>query len=201
MRKLIIIVLVILILISLFLAFVAIPSQTARIYGPPASWLTLFQRVQYSAQLLWYDGLLTRSLNAQAPPLEEATVASLQAAMQSGQLSAESLTQAYLARIDELDPKINSVIERNPDALALAKQLDDERKAGKTRGAMHGIPVLIKDNIDTADKMMTAAGSLALAGASAPRDAFIVEQLRKAGAVILGKTNLSEWANCNCSRF
>ncbi len=144
--------------------------------------------------------LFTRSLNAQAPPLEEATVASLQAAMQGGQLTAEALAQAYLARIDELDPKINSVIERNPDALAIAKQLDDERKAGKTRGALHGIPVLIKDNIDTADKMMTTAGSLALAGASAPRDAFIVEQLRKAGAVILGKTNLSEWANFRSSK-
>ena len=143
---------------------------------------------------------ITRTLKAQPPQLEEASVTALQTAMAAGQLTAQSLTQAYLKRINEFDPKINAVIERNPDALAIAQQLDDERQAGKTRGALHGIPVLIKDNIDTADRMMTTAGSLALAGSNAPRDAFIVAQLRKAGAVILGKTNLSEWANFRSSK-
>ena len=100
------------------------------------------------------------------------------------------------ARIKALDPKLNSIVEINPDALAIASELDRERKAGRVRGALHGIPVLIKDNIDTADKMKTTAGSLALLDAPTPqRDAFIVAQLRAAGAVILGKTNLSEWAN------
>jgi amidase len=104
----------------------------------------------------------------------------------------------YLERIDSLDkngPKVNSVIEVNPDALAIASALDEERAAGKTRGPLHGIPILIKDNIDTHDKMQTTAGSLALEGNIAARDAFIIERLRRAGAIILGKTNLSEWAN------
>jgi amidase len=128
--------------------------------------------------------------------LENATVASLQSAMASGQASAKSIAQGYLARIADIDKKLNSIIELNPDALAIAERCDAERKAGKTRGPLHGIPVLIKDNIDTADKMKTTAGSLALAEAPTPKqDAFIVKQLRDAGAVILGKTNLSEWAN------
>jgi hypothetical protein len=97
--------------------------------------------------------------------------------------------------MDKHGPAINSVIELNPDALAIAEALDRERKEGKARGPLHGIPVLIKDNIDTADKMMTTAGSLALADSTPPKDAFVVERLRDAGAVILGKTNLSEWAN------
>src|SRR5207248_166615 len=102
----------------------------------------------------------------------------------------------YLTRIADIDKKLNSIIELNPDALAIADQMDRERKAGKVRGPLHGIPVLIKDNIDTADKMKTTAGSLALLDAPKPKqDAFIVKQLREAGAVILGKTNLSEWAN------
>jgi amidase len=143
---------------------------------------------------------ITRSLKAQPVALEEATVAALQSALAAGQFTAQSLAQAYLARIDELDAKLHSVIERNPDALAIARQLDEERQAGKTCGALHGIPVLIKDNIDTADRMMTTAGSLALAGNIAPRDAFIIKGLRKAGAVILGKTNLSEWANFRSSK-
>jgi amidase len=128
----------------------------------------------------------------------EATIEDLQAQMGSGRLTAVKLTQAYLDRIAEIDkagPKLNSVIELNPDALALAQQLDDERRAGKVRGPLHGIPILLKDNIATADQMQTTAGSLALVGAKPPHDAVIVRQLRAAGVVILGKTNLSEWAN------
>lgn len=135
--------------------------------------------------------------------LEEASVSDLQAAMTSAELSAETLTQYYLDQIQSLDktgPKLNSVIELNPDALELAKTLDQERQEGKTRGSLHGIPVLIKDNIDTHDKMMTTAGSLALEGSVAKKDAFIVHKLREAGAILLGKTNLSEWANFRSSR-
>ncbi|HEX4946352.1 MAG TPA: amidase [Blastocatellia bacterium] len=133
--------------------------------------------------------------------LDEVTINDLQAAMQSGKYSAVAITEKYLARIAAIDKATtNAVIETNPDALQIAAQLDQERKAGKVRGALHGIPVLIKDNIDTADKMQTTAGSLALAGSRAPRDAPIVEQLRAAGAVLLGKTNLSEWANFRASK-
>ncbi len=129
-------------------------------------------------------------------PLEEATVASLHAAMTSGQTTAKKITQGYLARIAKIDKSINSIIELNPDALTIAEQMDRERKTGKVRGPLHGIPVVIKDNIDTADKMKTTAGSLALADAPTPaKDAFIVSRLREAGAVLIGKTNLSEWAN------
>lgn len=129
---------------------------------------------------------------------EETTIADLQEALRSGRHTSRSITQAYLERIQEVDkqgPALNSVIELNPEALAIAENLDGERKAGRVRGALHGIPVLIKDNIDTADRMQTTAGSLALVGQPAPRDAYIVEKLRASGAVILGKTNLSEWAN------
>jgi len=135
--------------------------------------------------------------------LNEATILGLQENMQSGKFTSERLTNLYLNRIELLNkkgPKFNAVIELNPDAVSIAKQMDEERKAGKTRGPLHGIPVLIKDNIDTADKMMTTAGSLALAGNIAPKDAFIVTQLRNAGAVLLGKTNLSEWANFRSTR-
>lgn len=135
--------------------------------------------------------------------ISEAGVMALQAAMQSGKTSSQALVRAYLARIkayDKSGPRINSVIEINPDALIIARELDRERKAGKVRGPLHGIPVLIKDNIATADKMQTTAGSLALVGSRAARDAFIVTRLRDAGAVILGKTNLSEWANFRSSR-
>jgi amidase len=134
--------------------------------------------------------------------LEEAKISDLQDGMTSGRYSAHSITEKYLARIDGVDkhgPMLNSVIEVNPDALAIADALDKERKAKGARGPMHGIPVLIKDNLDTGDKMMTTAGSLALAGPSAPKDAFVVKKLRDAGAVILGKTNLSEWANIRSS--
>ena len=133
----------------------------------------------------------------------EITIRELQNKMKSGEYTARSITQAYLDRITEIDkdgPKLNSVIELNPDALTIADALDAERKNGKVRGNMHGIPVLIKDNIDTADKMQTTAGSIALEGNIARSDAFIVEQLRKAGAIIIGKTNLSEWANFRSDR-
>ena len=131
-------------------------------------------------------------------PFAEATIDDLQARMQAGTLAARELTAAYLERIAQIDqsgPTLKSVIEVNPDALAIATALDAERKAGQVRGPLHGIPVLIKDNIATADKMETTAGSLALVGSKPPHDAEIVTRLRAAGAVILGKTNLSEWAN------
>jgi amidase len=130
--------------------------------------------------------------------LEEATIADLQKKMASGEESSRSLTQTYLVRIEALDrkgPELRSVLETNPDAMAIADKLDAERKAGKLRGPLHGIPILVKDNIGTADRMTTTAGSLALEGSIPAADAFIVGRLREAGAVILGKTNLSEWAN------
>jgi amidase len=134
--------------------------------------------------------------------LEEATVADLQARMQSGRETSRSLVDKYLARIDAIDrsgPTLHSVIEINPDAQSIADALDAERKTKGPRGPLHGIPILIKDNIATADRMMTTAGSLALVGATPPSDAFLVTQLRAAGAVILGKANLSEWANFRSS--
>jgi amidase len=130
--------------------------------------------------------------------MQEYTILELQSLMNTGNLTSRNLTQSYLERIDAIDksgPKINSVIETNPDALAIASSLDDERRNGKTRGPLHGIPILIKDNIGTHDRMQTTSGSLALEGHIPPLDAFIVKKLRSAGAVILGKTNLSEWAN------
>jgi amidase len=123
--------------------------------------------------------------------------------MAAGRLTARTLVGAYLARIEFIDrkgPRLASVIELNPDARAIASERDRERKAGRVRGPLHGIPVLLKDNIATGDRMSTSAGSLALAGVRAPRDAFIAAQLREAGAVILGKTNLSEWANFRSTR-
>ena len=130
--------------------------------------------------------------------LEEATAAQLQEFMSSGRYSARQIAEMYLRRIDEIDrtgPALRSVIEVNPDALTIADQLDAERKTRGPRGPLHGVPVLIKDNIDTADRMLTTAGSLALEGSTPSRDAFLVQRLRAAGVVILGKTNLSEWAN------
>ncbi len=135
--------------------------------------------------------------------LKELTIDQLQQKMKDGQYTSRSITDRYLKRIADLDkngPALNSVIELNPDATSIADKMDEERKAGKIRGPLHGIPVLIKDNIDTADKMMTTAGSLALVGNIAKKDAFIVQRLREAGAVLLGKTNLSEWANFRSSR-
>ena len=128
-------------------------------------------------------------------PVEEKSINQLQEAMRSGVMTSRAITEAYRARIAEMDKDLRSVIELNPDALAVADAMDAERKNGKIRGPLHGIPILIKDNVGTADKMETTAGSLALVGARPPRDAFLVERLRAAGAVILGKTNLSEWAN------
>lgn len=130
--------------------------------------------------------------------LEEFTIPELQEAMASGQYTSRRLVELYLARIEEIDrhgPALRSVIEVNPDALAIAEELDAERRERGARGPLHGIPVLLKDNIDTADRMATSAGSLALATSIAPRDAHLVGRLRAAGAVILAKTNLSEWAN------
>jgi amidase len=127
--------------------------------------------------------------------VEELTITQLQDAMRRGVQTSSSICTAYLARIAAFDPKLHAVLETNHDALALADRLDAERKAGKLRGPLHGIPVLIKDNIATGDRMMTTAGSLALVGTTPPRDAPLVAKLRAAGAVILGKTNLSEWAN------
>lgn len=136
-------------------------------------------------------------------PLAEATVTQLQEAMARGERTARGLVELYLARIALLDrkgPRLGSVIELNPDAVGIADERDAERRAGKLRGPLHGIPVLIKDNIDTADRMSTSAGSLLLEGAIAARDATIVTRLRAAGAVLLGKTNLSEWANFRSTR-
>ncbi|HEX8691079.1 MAG TPA: amidase [Longimicrobium sp.] len=141
-----------------------------------------------------------------APPdfeLEETTVAELRDAMRSGRLTAQRIAEQYLERIEEVDrrgPALHSIIELNPDALDIARQLDRERREGRVRGPLHGIPVLLKDNVDTGDRMRTSAGSLALAEHPAPRDAFIAARLRAAGAVILGKTNLSEWANFRSTR-
>jgi amidase len=145
----------------------------------------------------------------QSPPLPSAfelsdlSVAQLQDALTSGKYTSRRLVELYLRRMSEIDtagPHLRSVLETNPDALAIADGLDAERKAKGPRGPLHGIPVLVKDNIDTGDRMLTTAGSLALVGAPAPRDAFIVERLRDAGAVVLGKTNLSEWANIRSTR-
>lgn len=135
--------------------------------------------------------------------LDEASVADLRSAMRSGQRTAASIAQAYLERMDAVDrtgPAIQAVIERNPDAMALAEALDRERREKGVRGPLHGIPVLLKDNIDTGDRMRTSAGSLALADHVAKEDAFLVTRLRQAGCVILGKANLSEWANFRGAR-
>lgn len=141
------------------------------------------------------------AMSSQTPSafeLEEVTVVELQEGMRSGKYTARSITEMYLARIEEIDtqgPAVNAILEINPDALAIADALDEERRAKGVRGPLHGIPVLLKDNMDTADKMRTTAGSLALAGSTVSQDAFVVQRLREAGAILLGKTNLSEWAN------
>lgn len=130
--------------------------------------------------------------------MEEFTILELQEKMNSGELSARTITELYLERISSIDkwgPEINAVIELNPDALEIADKLDVERASNQIRGPLHGIPVMLKDNFDTADKMMTTAGSLALSGNYASQDSFAAHKLREAGALILGKTNLSEWAN------
>lgn len=134
--------------------------------------------------------------------LDEITIADLQDGMKSGKFTARALVEKYSQRIDEIDksgPVVNSIIEMNPDALSIADALDQERKAKGPRGPLHGVPVLIKDNIDTADQMMTTAGSLALLGSKPAQDSMVAKKLRSAGAIILGKTNLSEWANIRSS--
>jgi amidase len=151
-----------------------------------------------SVAAAWLSATLAQT---PAPPrfdLDELTIADLQQRMQAGRATARSIAEQYIARIEAVDrsgPSLHSVIEMNPDALAIADQLDAERRSGRVRGPLHGIPILVKDNIATADRMMTTAGSLALAGVKPPADAFVAARLRDAGAVILGKTNLSEWAN------
>src|SRR5262245_44669664 len=135
--------------------------------------------------------------------LEEATVADLQRGMESGKWTARSIAEAYLTRIDEVDrrgPTLCSILEVNPDALSIADELDRERQARGPRGPLHGIPVLIKDNIDTHHRMTTTAGSLALEGSIPAQDSTVAKKLREAGAVLLAKTNLSEWANIRSSR-
>jgi len=127
--------------------------------------------------------------------VEEATVGALRDSMDAGRTTSRAIVQAYLDRIARLDPSLRSILELNPDALAIADGLDRERRERGARGALHGIPVILKDNVSTGDRMETTAGSLALSGNRAPRDAFLVARLRAAGAVILGKANLSEWAN------
>src|SRR5437016_6805830 len=144
----------------------------------------------------------TRAPDVKPFELDEMTIADLQAGMSSGKFTARSITEKYLTRIDAIDkqgPAINSVLELNSDALAMADAADKERRDKGARGPLHGIPVLIKDNIDTADRMETTAGSLAMLGSRCTKDAFVVQKLREAGAVILGKTNLSEWANIRSS--
>src|SRR5215212_9629797 len=135
--------------------------------------------------------------------MEELSFTELQQRLSDGRLTSRGLTEWYLARIaaiDQAGPLLKAVIEVNPDALAMADALDAERQAGAVRGPLHGLPLLIKDNIDTADQMQTTAGSLALAGWHAPHDATVAERLRAAGVVLLGKTNLSEWANFRSTR-
>src|SRR5579871_4912622 len=134
--------------------------------------------------------------------LDEITIADLQEGMKSGRFTARSLVEKYTSRIEEVDkngPHLNSIIEMNPDATAIAESLDRERQEKGPRGPLHGVPIVIKDNLDTADKMMTTAGSLALVGARPPKDSYVAQKLRAAGAVILGKTNPSEWANIRSS--
>ena len=143
-------------------------------------------------------GPVTRSWWSAQGDLDEVTVAELQDGLRTGRWTARSLAEQYLARIEATDqrgPGLRSVLETNPDALTIADALDAERRVKGPRGPLHGIPLLLKDNIDTADRMHTSAGSLALAASIASRDSFVAERLRAAGAVILGKTNLSEWAN------
>jgi len=142
-------------------------------------------------------------MGAERFELEELTIAELAAGLDEGRFTAAGLVDAYLARIDALDgqgPELRSVIETNPDAAAVADARDEERRGGRTRGPLHGIPILVKDNVDTADRMRTTAGSLALLDSSPKADAPLVARLREAGAVILGKANLSEWANFRSER-
>jgi amidase len=159
----------------------------------------------FSSSTVLEQSGVAATTNTAIPPFEfeEVTLGELAEGMKSGKYTARSIAEQYLARIEALDrqgPALHSVIEVNPDALSIADALDKERKENNLHGPLHGIPILIKDNIDTADRMATTAGSLALVGSQPSKDAFLVQQLRRAGAVILGKTNLSEWANIRSNR-
>jgi amidase len=172
--------------------------QTAVIGGAVATFTPRYPALAAAREI----ALPETSTDIKSYELDEITISDLQDGMQSGKFTARSLVEKYSARIDEIDkhgPAINSVIELNPDALSIADTLDQERKAKGPRGLLHGVPVLIKDNIDTADRMMTTAGSLALVGSKPSADSFVAQKLRAAGVVILGKTNLSEWANIRSS--
>jgi amidase len=164
---------------------------------------TFFKTTALSSSAIAISGLASCTTNSEKEveidfskfDLNEITVDELQQKMGLGELTSHALCEKYLQRIELVDPILMSVIEINPDALEIAKRLDEERKSGNVRGPLHGIPILFKDNIDTGDKMQTTAGSLALEGNIASKDAFIINKMREAGAVVLGKTNLSEWAN------
>jgi amidase len=135
--------------------------------------------------------------------MQEMTITELQTRIESGELTSASLVEECVDRIERLDsagPRLNSVLELNPEALAIARALDSERRSRGPRGPLHGIPILLKDNVDTADRMTTTAGSLAMAGSIPPRDSWVARRLREAGAVLLGKANMSEWANFRSSR-
>jgi amidase len=174
--------------------------QTAALGGTAAALTSLYPAGAAARDISAPESQAGATSSIKPFELDESTVAELQDGMKAGKFTAQSLAEKYTARISEIDKAtINSVIELNPDAASIAAELDKERKAKGPRGPMHGIPVLIKDNIATADRMMTTAGSLALVGARVPKDSFVAQRLRAAGAVILGKTNLSEWANIRSS--
>ena len=166
-----------------------------------AAWLAaaaLTQPYRSHLNTRWLRSLTSVRQTAEPFSFDEVSVAALQGEMQAGRLTSKAITEHYLQRIADLDrrgPSLHSIIETNPDAVSLADELDRERQQKGPRGPLHGVPVILKDNIDTADRMTTTAGSLALEGSRPARDAFVVERLRAAGAIILGKTNLSEWAN------
>src|SRR3954452_2344094 len=155
-------------------------------------------RDQLNVSAKWLRSLASVRRRGEPFQFEETTLAALQGEMEAGRLTSKAITEHYLERIAEMDrkgPTLRSIIESNPDAISVAEQLDRERGQQKIRGPLHGIPVILKDNIDTADRMTTTAGSLALQGSIAPRDAGVAARLRAAGAVLLAKANLSEWAN------
>ena len=164
---------------------------------------TFIQKGSTAATLAWLPLACASESNPETIEVEEATINDLQSGMESGKYTSRELIEKYLQRIQEIDqqgPMLRSVIEVNSEALAIADQRDEERQQGNVRSPLHGIPVMVKDNIDTADQMETTAGSLALVGSKPAQDAFLVQQLREAGAVLLGKTNLSEWANFRSTR-
>jgi amidase len=182
--------------------------QSAALGGTAAALTPVYPALAGARELSGTATKETRSPAYEPKPseLDEITLNDLQNGLKSGKFSARFLVEKYWSRVSDLDmrtdngrPVLNSVIEMNPDAPSIADGLDKERKAGKVRGPLHGIPVLIKDNIATDDRMMTTAGSLALVGAKVAKDSFVAQKLRAAGAVILGKTNLSEWANIRSS--